>query len=447
MGSKVFILFVLLAAAVFVLAAVRNKRPAQSKNRPVGTAAEMGSLTIPRNTTNSFTRAEQLRDQLYSRFEQAASAGIDAIGFTSYRESGQVWFRFDYRLPSPKENLSLRSSLAVTVERFDFHRHELLLTIEITHGARKTALDGVLPNLSDADIRMLVDAAQSGRRISPLTSGRVRSSPLQLWRPSNSVTTLQPDFKQWGLVGLCVLGAVLTALPIALLGVLVLLGAGLALYLYMHQRKTFVLSTGKPIYDPRAGLRLDFWQASIQQLGPRRTAIRQNLLDRLAATSPEGTLVIPEQIWYPGVDGKVEREQIVVRFQRGMGFVQIESYGEDLFVGWDTYVNSGTWAEETLSRGVDRVSGTYAVANRVIPGTLRPSEYDVHDGNFLTEWLHAAVVRTVRLAMEEAKIDQEVDFTIQRGTRNMASGNNTEAGAGTTQSTASRFAGGLRRIG
>jgi hypothetical protein len=446
MASNVLVLILVLLSVGLVIA-LRNKRTAHPTTRRVGTVAEIGSLTIPRNTTNSFSRAEQLRDQLYTRFAQAVPPNIEAVGFNSYRESGQVWFRFEYRLPSPQENLSLRSSLAITVERFDFHRYELLLTIEITHGARKSALKGAVPNLSDGAIWMLVDAALSGRKVSPNTFPTVRSSPLELWRPSNTVTSLRPDWKQFGLIGLCALGAVLGVSPLAPVGVLILLAAGITLYLYLQRRKTFVLGTGKPTYDPRVGKRLDFWQANIQQLGPRRTVIRQNLLDRLAATSPKDTLVVPEQIWYPGVDGKVEREQIVVRFQRGMGFVQIESYGDDLFVGWDTYVNAGTWVEETLSRGVDRATGAYAVANRVIPGTLQPSEYDVHDGNFLTEWLHAAVVRTVRLAMEEAKIDQEVDFSIQRGSRNVGSDNDVDEGAGTTRSAGSRFASGLRRVG
>jgi hypothetical protein len=446
MASNVLVL-VLLVLAVGLVIALRNKRSEHPTTPRAGTVAEIGSLTIPRNTTNSFTRAEQLRDQLYTRFAQAVPPTIEAVGFNSYRESGQVWFRFEYRLPSLHENLSLRSSLAVTVERLDFHRHELLLTIEITHGARKSALKGVLPNLSDGGVRTLVDAALSGRKVSPSTYPTVRSSPLELWRPSNTVTSLRPDWKQFGLIGLCALGAVLGVSPLAPLGMLILLAAGITLFLYLQRRKTFVLGTGKPTYDPRVGKRLDFWQASIQQLGPRRANIRQNLLDRLASTSPKDTLVAPEQIWYPGVDGKVEREQIVVRFQRGIGFVQIESYGDDLFVGWDTYVNAGTWVEQTLSRGVDRATGAYAVANRVIPGTLQPSEYDVHDGNFLTEWLHAGVVRTVRLAMEEAKIDQEVDFAIQRGSRNVVSDNDVDEGAGTTRSVASRFASGLRRVG
>ena len=76
MGSNVFVLILLLLSVVLVVAAVRRKRPAQSTTRRVGTAAEIGSLTIPRNTTNSFTRAEQLRWR-FARFACTVGATFE----------------------------------------------------------------------------------------------------------------------------------------------------------------------------------------------------------------------------------------------------------------------------------------------------------------------------------------------------------------------------------
>src|SRR5262249_13616950 len=141
------------------------------------------------------------------------------------------------------------------------------------------------------------------------------------------------------------------------------------------------------------------------------------LLERLCAATDKGIQVVTERIWYPGVDGKVEREQIVCTFRRAIGFAHVEAYGDDLFIGWDTHVNTGTWVEETLQRGVDRATGKVVLANRLVPWKQTPNEYDITDVNFLTEWLHACVVRVVRLKMEEHKIDQEIDFTIQRESR------------------------------
>jgi hypothetical protein len=127
--------------------------------------------------------------------------------------------------------------------------------------------------------------------------------------------------------------------------------------------------------------------------------------------------VVPEFIWYPGVDGKVEREQFVLTCRRGFGFVHVEAYGRDLYVGWDTHVNAATWAEETLATGIDRATGRHVIAKRVVAAPLSPSEYDLTDASFLTEWLHTNVVALLRLKMAEHRIDQEIDFQIQRESR------------------------------
>lgn len=420
-----------------------RRRSGHAKRTELGDAG-MNSLVIPRNSTNSFTRAEELRDWLYDRFDAAvATRGVDAVGYKSYRESGQVWFRFDFRLPSPTVSLSFRSSLAVTVERFDYHQFELLLSIEIIHGSRTRVLSGVIPDLSDEQIGSLLNSAHSGVRLQKSIFKRGRRRPFEVWQPRNAVKWIRPDWRYCVLIGACMIGLLLTVVQ-PLVGLVLLVAAGATLVVYFTRRKTFILSTGKPMYDPRAGIPLDYWQANIEGLGQRQEDVRADLLKRLSSTSEEEISVAPERIWYAGVDGKVEREQIVVRFRRAIGYVHIESYGEDLYVGWETYVNSGTWVEETLSRGIDRATGVYVVANRVIPGLQRPSEYDVNDVNFLTEWLHATVVRVIRLEMEELKIDQEIDFTIQRESRNAALGGDREARE--SKPAASRFASGLRRI-
>lgn len=444
-------LLILVVIGIAFYLAVKWKEDSRRKRGRLPTAADplMSSLVIPRNNTNSFTRAEALRDALYEAFNaKIVAGGAPAVGYKSYPQSGQVWLRFDFRLPTQSEFLSLRSSLTIEVERFDYHQFELVLAIEIIHGARRMRVDGVLPGrLGDAEIANLIRVTHSGERL-PQTLRGVRGSAYELWLPRNAVKAIRPDWQQQALVGFCAVALVLTLNEFAHGAGALFLAIGVALLVvYMRRRKTFILSTGKPVFDPRAGIRLDYWQANVEHLGTRREDVRTELLKRLSSSSEREIFVAPEQIWYAGVDGKVEREQIVIRFRRAIGFVQIESYGEDLFVGWDTYVNSGTWIEETLSRGIDRVTGAYVAANRVVPGTQRPTEYDINDVNFLTEWLHAAVVRSVRLKMEELKIDQEIDFTIQRESRNAALSEGGTDRSHEPTSAVSRFSSGLRRVG
>ncbi len=377
--------------------------------------ATMESLVIPRNATNSFTRAEVLRDQLYERIERESQrAGVPVVGYKSPARSGTVWARFDFVLPQDTENLSLRAGLTVTIERYDFHRYEHLITLQLSHGTQKKTVPGLL-ELTDGDLRALLQFTKAGGGFPALASQRVRLFPFQLWRPRNKVERLRTD---WLMVGIT-LGLVL----IFFIPVVGPISAIIGFFLfrsYLKKRKTYILTTGKPLHDPRELIRMDGWQTTIYRLGPRIESVKAALLERLRASSETGIEVAPERIWYPGIDGKVEREQIVCTFRRAHAFLHLERYGDDLYVGWDSHVNGATWLEQTLARGVDRATGRPVVANRVVPGWQAPTEYDITDVNFLTEWLHAAVTRAVRLAMEEQRIDQEIDFTVQRESRKAA---------------------------
>jgi len=106
-----------------------------------------------------------------------------------------------------------------------------------------------------------------------------------------------------------------------------------------------------------------------------------------------------------------------VRHRRAIGFIHVVPYSDVLYVAWECHLNSASWVEQKLAAGVDRVSGLDVVANRVVSGTHRLNEYDVGDSNFLAEWMHEVVKREVKLRIAEAKIDQDVDFTVQRESR------------------------------
>lgn len=400
---------------------LRLATPRSTYLQPADTSME--SLVIPRNSTNSFARAEELRDQLYARIEQeCARAGLNVVGYKSASQSGTVWVRFDYLLPQDTENLSLRASLRIAIERYDYHRFEHLYTLEVIHGTKSRTRTGFM-ELTDSDLQALNGYLSRGGSFPSLSSPRVRSWPLQLWRPLNKVDRLRPDW-----IAIVAISGVVV-LVLVPYGPLLAAAGAVLFWLYQRGRQTFILTTGKPVHDPRELVRMDSWQATIDRLAPRHQELRMALSDRVRASASSGIVVRPEQIWYPGVDGKVEREQIVCSFRRAIGFLHLEPYGNDLYVGWDTHVNCGTWVEQTLARGVDRQTGKLVVANRVVPGWQAPNEYDITDVNYLTEWLHATVVRVVKLKMEEHRIDQELDFTVQRESRKQALATEQPAGA------------------
>jgi hypothetical protein len=385
----------------------------------LGTEVEtpMESLVIPRNDSNSFSRGILFRDRLYEAIEAICRAnGTKVIGYKSHNASGLLWVRFDYDLPQDRDSLTLRASLKVTVDRMDFHRFEHILTLETTRGTRTKTVHGLVELLKE-DIGALDEYLARGGAYPRLRSRRVQTNGLQFWRPANRVAEIGKDW-----VVICaVIGFIVGFLLFGIappVGVLVFLSAVVFLGWFMYQRKTYVLTTGKPQYDPRIHLRMDSWQSTIPGLGTRRREVRDAIYRRLASAKERGVKIVVEKIWYPGVDGKVERRQIVSTYRRAIGYLHVEAYGDDLYVGWDTHVNAGTWVEQTIARGIDKRSGVYVVANRVVPGSQIPNEFDITDTNFLTEWIHATVVKIIRLKMEEHKIDEQIDFTVHRESRN-----------------------------
>jgi len=378
------------------------------------------SLMTPRRALNSLSVATDLRDTLLDRFLTICSRlKLEVVAYRSPALSQPVWAHFEFVLPAEQRNLSLRASCRITVESLDFHRFEHLLTVELTEAKRRRLYTGVT-GLDDAQITAMVEFLTASAQRTPPKLPTVRLHPLQLWRPGNRIDRLRPDWVALGVGALAALSFVAAgALPFPVIGPLLAIALVVFLLVRSNRRRTYVLTPGKPLQDPRLLRRFDSWQANIYGLGARAEEFRAELLRRLttrAGTEPQFT-VAPERIWYAGVDGKVEREQIVVGYRRALAFVHVEAHGDDLFVGWDSHVNTGTWVERTLASGIDRESGKYVVAKQVVLGTLTPNEYDVTDTSFVTEWLHTVATTLVRLKMEEHRIDQEIDFVIQRGSR------------------------------
>ena len=109
------------------------------------------------------------------------------------------------------------------------------------------------------------------------------------------------------------------------------------------------------------------------------TRIRDRFLKLLKNSPNEKFRSRIERVWYWGLDGKEEREQIVLTSGRGVVFCQIYQYGDDLYVGWDGHVNIGQWVEQAVATGIDRATRKPTVLKAVVSGTQQPSEYDVMD--------------------------------------------------------------------
>lgn len=386
---------------------------------------------VSRGRGDTFSRAEVLRDDLKKRLLQAAPEGVSITAYESPRGHGAVWLRLELvRARAQRSDLSMRTVVALDIARMDFHRFEHLLNLSVGRGRYRRELKGLV-ELRDEDVAALMRFASGHVVQFPwLQSRRQRDHWWQLWRPKNRVVGVRHDwaFIATNVLGLAALlyGAIHTFAEDAFGTHPIILGpAALALgvatlilgNLLLRRRVTSILNAGKPLADPRTLIRMDSWQVTLTGLGARQSEVQAEVLRRLADRRPPGVQLQPEWIGYASVDGRVEREQHVLTFRQAIAFLRLESYGEDLYVGWDSHLNAGVWVERDVAQGVDRRSGTPVIARSVVQGWRTPNEYDLGDASFLTEWLHACVVAVVKQQLAEHRIDQEIDFTVQRESR------------------------------
>jgi hypothetical protein len=381
-----------------------------------GPEQNLTTLLVPRSGSNTYTRAEALRDEAAQRLiASAQAAGIRTIEQKSNAHSAEVWLELHYLLPKPDPALALRASVALTVRRFDFHRFEHLFDVTARLGATERRIDGVIAIDDDATARLQRFLTVPGTRLK--LPNRVRTWPWELWRPRNKVARIRAD---WRRIGLGALAVLLFFVPIV--GPLAAAAVFIWLALDARKRPVHTLTEGKPAADPRDLRWMDSWQATVAGLGELRDRMREGIVNRLRRGAPSELGLGTERFAYWSVDGQVQRDQLAVRYRRALGFVHVVPYGDHLYVGWECHLNAAAWAEETIARGVDRVSGCNVHANRVVYGTQALNEYDLADANFLSEWLHEAVKSELRLQAAERQIDLELDFTVQRESRKSALG-------------------------
>ena len=203
------------------------------------------------------------------------------------------------------------------------------------------------------------------------------------------------------------------------LGVLLLIAGMIGLFVW-YRAPRLVRSAGKPLAEPRILSYLDAWQTVIFDAGADAARIRNRAMALLTGGEQHRFTCGIERIWHWGLDGKIEREQIVLRHGRGLVFCQIYGYGSDLYVGWDAHLNVGTWNEKRVAAGIDRDTGARVELRSVEPTTQATGEYDLVDLNCLLEWTHAQLTKVLKQYVKEREIDQEIDFSIIRGDRKNA---------------------------
>jgi hypothetical protein len=363
--------------------------------------------------------------ELYTAFQGACEAeGIRAMVVKSDPFVYPVQVKFECWIPKEGRSLTDRTSAVITIEPKPFHEYPLEYKLEIDDRGKKQTYAGLwqfTPGHAWQLIRYLL-------RREPRPSFdaiQLRRYNFQFWRPTNEVNALRYDWAAlipltvllFGAFALCAGGDSGLIMP----GLVLITGGGLSWY-FLSRRETSVRCLGKPEAEPRHLLRVDSWQAVVTGLGDASQLLCERFLKILEQPFTKGFRQHVERIWRWGLEGKEEREQFVLTLGRAILFCQIYQYDRELYVGWDGHLNTGQWVEKTIATGVDKSAGCRVSINSVVPGYQDVTEYDISDLNCLIEWTHAQLTKLVRELMEERKIDQEIDFKIQRGERQHLTG-------------------------
>jgi len=329
-----------------------------------------------------------------------------------------TWVKVEIWMPVGNPQTTQRAVATMTLNPKPYHEHEFEYTLVLQLQQETRTLTRLLPFRSQ-DIEQLFSAMLG--EIRRVRFREFREKSWQLWKTKNEVKQLRTDYLG-NVAGICLLGALgslflLSLGPLSWLLVSALIGAVYWLFRAIRKRKLVVKTEGKPVMEPRALNVVDSWQTVVFGIGDQATRFTERLFQVLKAPPTPKFRAQVETMWYWGVDGKEERDQIVVMNGRAILFAQIYRYGKDLYVGWDGYLNRGQWVEQTIAKGIDRNTGLLTAITCVQPGTQAVSEYDLVDLNCLMEWTHAQLVKLCKSFLAELKIDQEIDFKILRGER------------------------------
>ncbi|MEX0955042.1 MAG: hypothetical protein WDZ83_07515 [Rhizobiaceae bacterium] len=204
-------------------------------------------------------------------------------------------------------------------------------------------------------------------------------------------------------------------------GLLILVAAVMAILAVVvaSRRKQVISVIDRPAISPRHLLLVDSWHAVIPELGGAADELQRKIVDKLRALSGAGITTEVERYGYRTPNGFDERDRIVVSKEQSVAHIHIYRFGGDLFIGWDSYLNWARWVETGAISA--RREGRVRVEYRGLQtGIYIPNQFDLIDLNSLAEVVHRSVTTIIKAAMDEHKIDQEIDFTIIRGDRDSA---------------------------
>ena len=254
--------------------------------------------------------------------------------------------RIEAWLPQEVPAVTARLHAVVTVNAKEFHRFPIVYDVDI-NDQNEIRRFSSLRAFSDKEVDELARFVLGRGHRPHLKRLELRSRWYQLWRPENKINILRRSYLPL-LPRVLVLAAIVLFFVSPLVTVLALVVA-LVVYIIVKRRKTVVLSSGKPMAEPREFRAVDSWHAVVPGLGPDAALLRQRMAALLEKAPIRDIRFWDEDIARWGLDGHVERNQLILTLHRGWVFCQIYAYDNELFVGWDAHLNVGQWTEKPIA--------------------------------------------------------------------------------------------------
>ena len=367
--------------------------------------------TIPVNDVDNVIRkVNAKRDELYtliSRVSKKLEIPIKCIKSSSINTS--TWLTCSVT-NSIEPYISKEANVIIVIESLPFHEYDTIVSLEINTNNYQKTFEQIIEFNEDDIVKILQILVSDNGKIK-YKPKRYSNWKIIFWRPKNNL--IKKYDKKFNIFKI---------FPISILYIPfgIIKGVYNLFYrLFVGRKSYYKVTMGKPKYEPRHLVKLDSWQTVVASLGGEKERIVTELQIKLTNLDiQEGSFrVKKEKIWYWGIHGKEEREQLACIFNRGYVFVHIYSYGNDLYVGWDANLNYATWQEYKVADGYTNGKVQNIELYGIEPIWKEVNEYDLDDTNFLLETVHANITQIIKRMMKEKKIDQEIDFTIVRESR------------------------------
>lgn len=385
-------------------------------------------------------RATTRRDEIAANIRATlAIEKVEALVYVSEPGIYPPWVTMEAWMPIVRDDPQSadgrsRARLEAVVDARPFHRATLVTTLRLTRGTSTIALEH-RPDVTQSDVadwtRCALSASTNPRSYTPFkdacvafVGGLLPFVPVPHQNAIAASYRMAPAawFKRNAIliVGF-VLALIGASLGYTMIGALVVVAAVITKILMGRGATYTTYVPEQPIDVPRRIDLVDSWHAVVADLGPDQSAIRDRLIGRLSAKQKNDADIVArsETYGYRTPNGFEERQRFILRKGQALVYVHIYSFGNDMFVGWSSYLNRSQWAEtKPVSSKMEHAKTIEFRELRTFQYT--PNHLDMIDLNSLGEFVHRRLEIEIKAILKEKKIDQEIDFKIIRGDRGSA---------------------------